>query len=170
MLQQFWADDMPVDGIPLAFWTIRNDALLFDALQYFPCCIYLKGGPSGEGHSAADLALLPKGFQLVASIFRLEEEFSFNGWTAIHNLGGDLLSHVIEAYFTVGLPRRAEALRRVLDAYVATPDDEEGEPYRIAAQGELPDLMDDEDGCATVLAYLRSEPATLFGALPHPGT
>jgi hypothetical protein len=167
MLQQFWADDMPDEGIPIAFWTIRDDALFFDALQYLPCCIFRKGGPNGDGHSSADLALLPKGFQLATSIFQLEDEFAVNGWTAIPNLGQDQLSQVIEAYAAVGLPRRAEALRRVLKACLASPVDEEAEDcYSAAAQGELPDLVDDEAGCAVVLAFLRSDPAALFGTIP----
>jgi len=166
MLHQFWADDLPVEGIPIAFWTIRDDALLFDALQYLPCCLNGRGGPGAEGQSPVNLAALPKGFQLAASIFHLEDEFAVNGWTAIPNLGEEQLSLVIEAYRTVGLPRRAGALRRVLDAYLASPKDESGDSYAAAARGELTDLIDDEDASAVILAYMRSDPATLFGTIP----
>lgn len=166
MLEQFHPDDVPDEGFPLEFWTIRDDSLFFDALQYLPCCLYVNGGSSGEGHSPADLALLPKGFQIATSIFNLEEQFAFDGWTAIHNLGADQLSQVIEAYSTVGLPVRAEALRRVRELYLAFPDDDEGDRFRVAARGKLADLIDDEAGWAVVRAYLRSDPVTLFGALP----
>jgi hypothetical protein len=65
MLRQFWPEHDGRTGIPLAFWKIEDDDLLFDALQYLSINVLARGGRSGEGHTEAEVDALPDGFRLL---------------------------------------------------------------------------------------------------------
>ena len=165
MLQHFWAQELPAEEIPLEFWTIADDDVFFDALQYLPSCMFVYGGSSGNGHSDQDIARLPEGLRLAVTIFELEEGFDTEGWTAISNLGEHKLRLIVAAYRRMGLASRAAALERVLTAYLLCPEEDDQDAYMAAAAGELPDLRDDEDALNTVFAFLRSDRDTLFGKI-----
>jgi len=163
MLQGFWFQDLPDEEIPPAFWAIKHDDIFYDALQYLPCCLFTEGGPSGRGHSYEDIASLPEGFWLATIMFELEEGFDNEGWIAISNMEEEPLRWVVQAYLRIGLTQRAAALERVIAAYIADPYDPDG--YAKAADGQLPDLRDDEAAVSKVIAFFRADPDTLFGKI-----
>ena len=165
MLHQFWRDELKGRKLPLAFWEIEDDNIFYDALQYVSGCFYVYGGPEGEGHSYDDLKRLPIGLQLAVTIFELEDGFTTDGWTTISNMGTDRLADVLEAYRIIGLTERAAALKRVIKAFIEDPENEDALP--AAAKGELPDMIDDDDASARVLAYLRDNANEKFGLVPE---
>ncbi len=167
MLRQFWPEEAARDEIPLAFWQIADDALLFDALQYLPCNVFTRGGRSGQGHDEADIAALPLGFRLLIAVFHLEDEFANESWDGLANLGESELLEVIAAYGQLGLSVRAQALRRVLEVYRQGQTDEDA--LAQAAAGGLPDLVDDEAAIQRITAFVRAEPEAHFGVLADPG-
>ncbi|MFO1251825.1 MAG: hypothetical protein U1E77_12035 [Inhella sp.] len=166
MLRQFWPEHAARDEIPLAFWQIQDEDLLFDALQYLPCNVFTRGGRSGQGLDEAEIAALPQGWGLLIAVFHLEDEFANEGWDGIANLGEGELLDVIAAYEQLGLPQRAQALRRVLAVYRQGRTDEDA--LSQAAAGELPNLVDDEAAIRVLTAYVRADPARRFGVLPEP--
>ena len=80
-------------------------------------------------------------------------------------MGTDRLADVLEAYRIIGLTKRAVALKRVMEAFREDPENEEALP--AAAKGELPDMIDDDDASARVLAYLRDNANEKFGHVPE---
>ena len=162
-LHKFWAKELHNRRLPLAFWKIPEDEIFFYALQYLPGCMLVYGGSSGEGHSDEDLRQLPSGFQLAVTVFELEDGFTCDGWTAIGNLGEERLRQVVAAYQAIGLPDRAAALSRVIEALAEGADDEAA--LSEAAQGGLPDLIDDDAASSRVVAFLREDADAKFGML-----
>ena len=165
MLCQFWPEQAAANQIPLAFWQIEDESLLFDALQYLPANVLTRGGSTGQGHSADEIERLPEGFRLLVTIFELEDAFAGEGWSGLSNVGESGLAEVIAAYEQLGLDRRATALQRVLAAFRKDPDDEKA--LKKAARGELPDLVDDDDAFNIIVRYIKADPDTRFGILPH---
>lgn len=164
MLHQFWPrKENLFESIPLEFWKIADDEIFFDALQYLPCCMSCHGGSSGHGHTEEEIAQLPQGWKIALAIFELEDEFTTEGWTAIPNIGAEGLTRAIEAYEIVGLFLRVNALQRVLVQYRQEPENEEA--FRIAANGDLPDLLDGDSSLNAVISFLRCDSGVLFGTL-----
>ena len=164
MLRKFWPEHAMRNQIPLAFWQIADDALLFDALPYLPSNVYTQGGVSGEGLTEQEIESLPEGFRLLINIFHLEDELSNEGWDGLSNLGEDGMARVITAYENVGLPKRAKVLSRVLAAYQTNPEDEHA--LEQAAAGELPDLVEDDEAFQVLARFIRTSPERRFGELP----
>ena len=150
--------------IPLAFWKIKDDSLLFDALQYLPSNLFTCGGRSGQGHTEEEIENLPEGFRILVTIFYLEDEFANEGWVRLGNLGGEGVVKVIEAYEALGLHERANALRRVNAAFQKDPDDELA--FKKAAGRALPDLVDDDNAIHAIATITRIDSAQRFGTLP----
>lgn len=163
MLRQFWPEQAGI-GIPLAFWEIEDDDLLIDAFQYLPTNVRARGGRTGLGHTDAEIETLPEGFRLLVTLFDLEDAFAGEGWAGLANIGDEGMRNVIAACETLGLTTRAEALRRVWTAFEADPDDEDA--LRAAAGDALPDVIDDEEACQRLAAYVRADPGTRFGTIP----
>lgn len=164
MLRKFWPEHAMRNEIPLAFWLMSDDDLLFDALQYLPCNIFIHGGQSGQGHTEEEIENLPEGFRIVVTIFRLEDEFANEGWAGFENIGGEGVVRVIEAYEQVGLHDRAKALRRAYAAFQKDPEDERA--LKKAAGGALPDLVDDDKAFQIIARFVRTRHVERFGTLP----
>lgn len=164
MLRKFWPEHAMRNEIPIAFWLIDDDSLLFDALQYLPCNVFVHGGQTGQGHTEGEVENLPEGFRVLVAIFHLEDEFANEGWTALGNLGDDGVARVIAAYETVGLQDRARALERVHAAFRQDPDDERA--LKHAAGDALPDLVDDDQAFQIIARFVRTDPTARFGTLP----
>lgn len=164
MLRKFWPEHAARNEIPLAFWLIADDSLLFDALQYFPSNVYVHGGPSGQGHTEEEVENLPEGFRVLVTIFHLEDEFANEGWSGLWNLGDDGVARVIAAYETIGLKDRARALQRAYAVFQNDPDDERA--LKKAAGGALPDIVDDDTAFQAIARFIRTDPEARFGTLP----
>jgi len=162
MLRQFH-EDVPAAAIPLEFWKLKDDDVFYNALQYVPCCLHCYGGSSGEGFSDEEIEQLPIGWRVVMGIFDLEEEFDNDGWTAVPNLGEEGLTRALRAYALVDIPERVAALKRVLEQFASTPEDEDA--YSAAAGNALEPLIDDELASRRVIDYLRRDTDRLFGVL-----
>ncbi|GAQ26961.1 hypothetical protein SAMD00023378_0644 [Ralstonia sp. NT80] len=155
MLHKFWASELGGKRLPLAFWTIEDNDLFFDALQYLPVCVLSSGGRSGHGHTDDELQSLPIGFQHAVALFDLEDGFANEGYTAIPNLGEARVQEIANIYRHIGMASRAAVLERVLAACMRDPSDEDA--MSEAADGGLPDLIDTEHEANQVMAYFRAE-------------
>jgi hypothetical protein len=164
MLRKFWPEHAARNEIPLAFWLITDDSLLFDSLQYLPSNVYVHGGPSGQGHREEEVENLPEGFRILVTIFHLEDEFANEGWSGLGNLGHDGVARVTAAYETVGLKDRAKALQRAYAAFQTDPDNERA--LKKAAGGALLDLVDDDMAFQVIAKFVRTDQESRFGTLP----
>jgi|GEM_PF-4911952 len=162
MLNRFWQEELR-QPLPLAFWDIREDDIFFDALQYLPSCVGGYGGPRGEGHEPEDIRALPRGFQIALAIFELEDGMTCDGWIAFQNLGEERLREVAQAYCEAGLAERAATLEKLIDVYLVDPENHEA--LSVAADGGFPDLIDDAENSARLIAFLREDSDLKFGVL-----
>jgi hypothetical protein len=102
----------------LEFWKIKDDMLYLEALGYLP--LHMNVTDSGE---VPHLHAMPEGYRLAFPIFWLEDDYQFNGWTALTNAGEWLLPSACEAYKRVGLASEARALEAALASCRADPED-----------------------------------------------
>ncbi len=97
----YFSSDFPDLEIPKEFWTIENDELFYQVLGFMPLHV-----PRELLHKAN----VPIGFKLAWPIFWLEDDYHFNGWTAISNAGEEILRSAIHAYRSIGMESEAGAL------------------------------------------------------------
>lgn len=149
----FHPDREKGDPFPLEFWKIDDDDIFFEALSYLPLMM--------EEVEEEGLDHLPEGFRLAYPVFWLEDDYQFNGWTALTNAGEELLPLAIAAYERIGLPTEAAALRAALEAVRADAGDDEGagEAYQSV---ENP-LADEDTRWEALLKFFRTN-AGLFEA------
>jgi len=113
----YFSSDFPDLEIPKEFWTIENDELFYQVLGFMPLHV-----PRELLHKAN----VPIGFKLAWPIFWLEDDYHFNGWTAISNAGEEILRSAIHAYRSIGMESEAGALEAALRAYTNDPENEQG--------------------------------------------
>lgn len=68
-----------------------------------------------------------------------------------------------QAYCEAGLAERAAMLERLIAVYVKDPENDEA--LSVAADGGFPDLIDDEENSARLIAFLRKDSDLKFGTL-----
>jgi hypothetical protein len=142
----FYPDREKNDPLPLEFWRIGDDDLFLETLSYLP----LQMPVTDEG---IDLAPFPEGFRLAFPIFWLEDDYQFNGWTALTNAGEWLLPGAVAAYERIGMLPEAKALAAALAACRNDPDDTEAAE---AAYKSVPNpFADDEAKHEALLAFFR---------------
>ncbi|ROZ61474.1 hypothetical protein [Ramlibacter sp. WS9] len=143
-----------VDPFPLAFWKIEDDDIFFEALGYLPLMME-------EVHDEG-LDHLPEGFRLAYPVFWLEDDYQFNGWTALTNAGEDLLLLAIGAYERIGLATEANALRAALASVIADPSNDEaaGDAYQSV---ENP-YADEDTRWEALLRFFRANTRLFEGA------
>ena len=129
----FYPDAFANDGTPLAFWEIEDPELYLEALGYLPLFM---------GELEEDLDALPLGYRLAHPVFWLEDDYQFNGWTALGNAGEELLAQAAGAYRHMGLETEARALEAARTAVLADPDDEEA--HEAAYKSVRNPLRDDD--------------------------
>ena len=132
-LRDYMLGFYPDQTIPLAFWLIEDDELLFETLGYFPLI-------TGET-VAAHWDEVPEGFRLAYPVFALEDDYQINGWDALSNADEELLTRAMQAYDRIGMPTEAQALRAVLAARRDGSDDAALE----AVYKSVPNPFIDED-------------------------
>jgi hypothetical protein len=144
----FHPDREAANSIPLNFWTIKDDDLFLEALSYMP----LKLFAVAEEHFSE----LPIGFQLAYPIFWLEDDYQFNGWTALTNAGERMLPLAIAAYERLGMVTEADALGAALRSCVVAPDDDEAasEAYKSVTNA----YADEQQKYAAILKFFRANP------------
>jgi hypothetical protein len=135
--------------LPLEFWTIDDDDLFMEALEYLP----LHMGVTDSGH-VPHLDKMPEGFRLAFPIFWLEDDYAFNGWTALTNAGTWLLPSAIAAYERIGMPSEAQALRAALRACEQDPDDTEA--AEAAYQSVANPFADEDSRNEALFAFFRT--------------
>jgi hypothetical protein len=106
--------------LPAEFWRIEDDDLFMEALGYLP----LHMGITDDG-IVPGLEHMPEGFRLAFPIFWIEDDYHFNGWTALTNAGEWLLPSAICAYQRVGMFSEASALAAALESCKVAPHDHE---------------------------------------------
>lgn len=144
---------------PLAFWTIDDDDLFFEALGYLP--LHMGVTDSGE---VPHLDEMPEGFRLAFPIFWLEDDYAFNGWTALTNAGTWLLPSTIAAYERIGLPTEAQALRAALRACEQDPHDSDA--AEAAYKTVTNPFADEERRSDALLAFFRANACLFEPTLP----
>jgi hypothetical protein len=119
-----------INPIPLEFWTIDDDDLFSEILGYLP--LHMGVTDSGE---VPNLDNMPEGFQLAFPVYWLEDDYLFNGWTALTNAGTWLLPRAILAYRRIGLPSEANALEAALRSCERNPHDTDAAEAAYKAVG-----------------------------------
>ncbi len=154
-MHRFYPEREQTDPLPLEFWKIEDEEIFFEALSYLPLMM--------EEVDRDGLDHLPEGFRLAYPVFWLEDDYQFNGWTALTNAGEALLLLAIAAYDRIGIPTEADALRAALQAVRADPDDDEaaGEAYKSV---ENP-FADDDARWGALTRFFRSN-SMLFEVAP----
>jgi hypothetical protein len=141
----FYPERRQSDPFPLEFWRIDDEDLFYEFLSYLPLMME-EAHDEGVDH-------LPEGFRLAYPIFLLEDDYQFNGWTALTNAGERLLPRAIAAYERIGLPTEAAALRAALGAVRVAPRDAEAAE---AAYKSVENSFADEDvRNETLLKFFR---------------
>lgn len=146
----FYPDLVPDDGSPLRFWEIGDDELFMEALGYLPLFI---------GEIDERLHSLPPGYRIACPVLLLEDDYQFNGWTALSNAGGDILAQAAQAYRVMGMDSEGAALDAARQAVADDPDDEAA--HERAYKSVANRYQDDDIKFAGLLSYLRSD-ANLF--------
>lgn len=147
-LRQYMIDFYPGQDIPIEFWKIEDDDLFFEALGYLPLHMTIVFGEA--------IPELPKGYQLAYPIFMIEDDYHFNGWTALTNAGEYLLPAAIEAYSEIGMHSEAEALAAALQAIRDNLDDDDA-AEKAYKSVDNPFIEDDLKN-KTLLAFFRDRP------------
>jgi hypothetical protein len=149
----FYPERRESDPFPLEFWKIDDDDLFFEFLSYLPLMME-------EAHEEG-VAHLPEGFRLAYPVMLLEDDYQFNGWTALSNAGERLLPQAIAAYERMGLPTEAAALRAALAAVRLSPRDDDAAE---AAYKSVPNSFADDDARNEALLKFFGENRRLFEA------
>lgn len=153
---KMYRGELASDQLPLEFWRIEDDGLFFEVLSYMP----LHMGITDDG-VIPNLDRMPEAFQLAFPIFWLEDDYQFNGWTALTNAGEWLLPSAIAAYDRMGMSSEARALEAALKSCCEEPDDDEAAE---AAYKSVPNVYADEDlKNEALLKFFRSN-VNLFEA------
>lgn len=123
----FYPDQIAWDDSPLAFWELEDDDLYFEALGYLPLFM---------GDVVDSLDVLPLGFRLAYPVFWLEDDYAFNGWTALGNAGDELLAQAAAAYRYMAMPQEAQGLEAARLAVIADPDNEQAHERTYKSIGD----------------------------------
>ena len=115
-MYSFYPERRDVDPFPLAFWTL-DDELFEEFLLYLPLQMAI------VSDADPDLDDMPEGFRLAYYTYHLEDDYDFNGWTALTNAGTDRLPGVIRAYERMGMHDEARAVAAALAAIEEDPED-----------------------------------------------
>ena len=86
----FYPERARTAPIPLDFWSEPDDETFLEILGYLPLHL--------TDDALARLDELPDAFRIAYPIFRLEDDYEVNGWTALLNAGEDLLPSAVAAY------------------------------------------------------------------------
>ena len=126
----FYPERRRADPFPLEFWRLEDDDLFEEFLSYLP--LHMGITDSGE---VTNLEKMPEGFRLAYPIYHLEDDYQFNGWTALTNAGTWLLPSVINAYRRIGIASEADALEAALRSCERDPDDTDAAEAAYKAVG-----------------------------------
>ena len=140
--------------LPLEFWKIDDDELFFEALGFLP--LHMGVTDSGE---VPGLDQMPEGFRIAFPIFWLEDDYLFNGFTALTNAGAWLLPRAVAAYDRIGMASEARALEAALGACERDPHDTDAAEAAYKSAGSV--YADDDRRHAALLRYFRAN-ARLF--------
>jgi hypothetical protein len=140
----------PNTQFPLEFWHIEDDELFLEALGYLPLMM---------DEEMRDWDKLPEGFKIAFPIFWLEDDYQFNGWTALNNAGEWLLPLAVAAYQRAGMESESKALAAALAALRngASDDDELEAAYKSVPN----EYRDDAAKYRALLKFFR-ENSRLF--------
>ncbi len=144
-MHSFYPERARHDPIPLDFWSEPDDETFIEILGYLPLHL--------TDDALARLDELPEAFRIAYPIFRLEDDYEVNGWTALLEAGEDLLSAAVAAYERAGMTSEAQALAAALDSIRANPDDEHAaeQAYRSVSNR----FSDDDTRRRELLRFFR---------------
>jgi len=147
----YFRSDFPGVAIPKEFWKITNDELFYQVLGFMPLFV---------PQELLDRPDVPPGFRLAWPIFSLEDDYHFNGWTAISNAGETILRNAVESFRSIGMQEEATALEAALRVYLTDPENEEG---WAAAYRSVPNPYEEGDNKNEALRAYFSRNRHLFG-------
>lgn len=130
----FYPERARTAPIPLDFWSESDDEIFLDMLGYLPLHL--------TDDALARLDELPEAFRIAYPVFRLEDDYEVNGWTALLNAGEDLLPSAVAAYERAGMTSEAQALAAALESIRANPGDEHAAER---AYKSVPNRYSDDD-------------------------
>ncbi len=147
-LRQYMIGFYPGREFPIEFWKIKDDDIFFEALGYLPLQMITEFGEN--------IPELPEGYRLAFPIFLIEDDYHFNGWTALTNAGEWLLPSAISAYSRIGMDSEAAALAAALTAIREESDDEDAaeRAYKSVSNSYIDDDLRND----TLLKFFRSRP------------
>jgi hypothetical protein len=119
-MYKFYPERRDEDPLPLEFWTLDDD-MYYEYMNY----LGLKVAIHFADNMSEILTQLPEAMHILYPISLLDDDYEFNGWTALTNAGSEQLPLVIAAYKRIGLTVEAEALSAALKSCLASPDDTE---------------------------------------------
>jgi hypothetical protein len=153
-MYSFYPERRLADPFPLAFWTL-DDELFEEFLLYLPLQMVISSGAD------PDLAAMPEGFRLAYFAYHLEDDYDFNGWTALTNAGTDRLPGVIQAYERMGLRDEARAVAAALAAIEEDPEDTDA--AEEAYQGVDSEFADEDVRRGALFDFFRANTALFEG-------
>ena len=134
------------------FWDLEDDDLFFEALGYLPLVM-----PEEVINDIGLLAEMPRGYRLAFPIFWIEDDYWFNGWTALSNAGEWLLPAAIDAYNEIGMQSEADALAAALEVIRRGDNDYYDEATEAAYKSVENKFEDDDLKNEALLAFFRSD-------------
>ena len=151
-LRNYMNDFYPNRDFGTRFWEIEDDDLFFEALGYLPLHM------PKEVYENLDVLLeMPRGYRLAFPIFSIEDDYVFNGWTALSNAGERLLPSAISAYREIGMSSEAAALEAALSVIIKGENDEYDEATEAAYKSVPNEFADDEVKDRALLKFFRSD-------------
>jgi len=146
---RFYPELEKSNGIPLDFWSIQDDELFLEILSYMP--LHIDDAARGRCDE------WPTAFRLAFPIFRIEDDYEVNGWTALINAGEDMLEAAIAAYRRVGMTEEADALAAALQSIRHDPQNEDA--AEKAYKSVRNPYQDDEVKFKVLLRFFRQNEA-----------
>jgi hypothetical protein len=158
-MHRLYPEHLTASPLPVEFWKIEDDDLFMEALGYLP----LHMGITDEG-IVPGLEHMPEGFRLAFPIFWIEDDYHFNGWTALTNAGEWLLPSAIRAYQLLGMTSEARALEAALESCKIAPHG--AEAAGLAYTSVENEYSDDIRKHNALLAFFRAN-SHLFEGPPR---
>ncbi|MFZ6873357.1 DMP19 family protein [Undibacterium sp. Di27W] len=145
-VRKIYSREPGVHDFRLDFWAIEDDDLFFGFLTNLSANFY----ELADAHFNA----IPIGFKLAYAIFRLEDDYDVNGWTALTNAGEDELPVVIAAYQYLGFDSEAAALSAALQSCRLAPDDDDAAERAYKSVDDI--YRDDDIRRTALLKYFKA--------------
>lgn len=138
-------------NVPLDSWQIDSGRQILDGFMALAGLLM---------QSDLNEAALPRGYAMLARLFRWESDCQFDGWGAFGNIDSADFERLCALYEEVGLPAEAQSLRHQMSVYRFDPDDIDA--LVRAAQAKRHPLSGDLDRLEHLTQYFCDHAAELL--------